>query len=59
MELVAGKLNNTFLESVVRNHLNDCSEVIAIVPYCSSTRLFELCHGAGKRVIPAIECKLV
>ena len=50
MELVAGKLNNTFLESVVRNHLNDCSEVIAIVPYCNSTRLFELCLGAGKRV---------
>lgn len=50
MELVAGKLNDTFIESVVMQHLDECSEVIAIVAYCDTTRLFELCKQAGKRV---------
>lgn len=50
MEFVAGKLNSIFLETVIVKHLNDCAEVIAIVPYCSSTRLFDRCHEAGKRI---------
>lgn len=50
MTLVAGKLNATYLESVVRKHLDECAEVIAIVAYCDSIRLFDLCKQAGKRV---------
>lgn len=50
MKFVAGKLNSTYLESVIREHINDCSEVIAIVAYCDSTRLFDICKQAGKRV---------
>lgn len=50
MQLIAGKLNTTYLESVIRKHVNDCSEVIAVVAYCDSIRLFEICKQAGKRV---------
>ena len=51
MELVAGQLNATYIEySVIRNHIDECSEVIAIVAYCDSTNLFEICKEAGKRV---------
>lgn len=50
MEFVAGKLNGNYLESVVNRNINDCSEVIAVVPYCNTTRLFELCKKAEKRV---------
>jgi len=50
MEFVAGKLNSNYLESVVNKNINDCSEVVAVVPYCNSTRLFDLCKKAGKRV---------
>lgn len=51
MQLVAGKINKTYIEyNVVREHINDCSEVIAVVAYCDSTRLFDLCKEAGKRV---------
>jgi hypothetical protein len=50
MKFVAGKLNNTTLIDIVLKHINECSEVVAVVPYCSSDRLFELCLKAGKRV---------
>lgn len=50
MQLVAGQLNNTLIENIIRQHIDDCNEVIAIVPYCSSTKLFELCLGSGKKL---------
>lgn len=50
MHLIAGTLNNNYLETVIRRHVDDCSEVIAVVAYCDSTRLFEICKQAGKRV---------
>jgi hypothetical protein len=50
VRFVGGKLNSNVLEQVVREALRDCSEVLAIVAYCDSTRLFDLCKEAGKRV---------
>lgn len=51
MKLVAGQINNTYIEyDVIRQNIDLCTEVIAIVAYCDSTRLFDLCKHAGKRV---------
>lgn len=50
MQLVAGQLNKVLVENIVRTHVDNCHEVIAIVPYCSSTLLFDICHDAGKKL---------
>lgn len=50
MQLVAGKLNKNYLETIVHHHVDECSEVVAVVAYCDSTQLFDLCKRAGKRV---------
>lgn len=50
MQIVAGKLNKNYLETIVHHHVDECSEVVAVVAYCDSIQLFELCKKAGKRV---------
>lgn len=50
MQIVAGKLNSNYLETIVLHHVDDCSEVVAVVAYCDSTQLFDLCKEAGRRV---------
>lgn len=51
MRLVVGQINKTYIEfDVVRQNIDDCTEVIAIVAYCDSTRLFDICKEAGRRV---------
>lgn len=51
MQLVAGEINKTYIEyNIVRENIDECSEVIAVVAYCDSTRLFDICKEAGKRV---------
>jgi hypothetical protein len=50
MELIAGSLNASFLESLVYKHIDECAEVIAIVPYCDTPELFEICKKSNKSV---------
>ena len=50
MELIAGALNKRFLETLVHKHVDDCAEVIAVVPYCDSLQLFHICQKADRPI---------
>lgn len=50
MEFVGGLLNRVLIENLIRTNIDSCDEVVAAVAYCDSTRLFEICHQAGRRI---------
>lgn len=52
MELIAGAVNKRWLDSLVRTHTPECSEVLVAVAYANEDKLdlFEACKKHGKPV---------
>lgn len=50
MELILAGINKVYLTSIALQNINECSEVIAIVPYCNSLGLFQIAHEAQKKL---------